>query len=106
MQIAKATIVPDQSMRVVRKTSIVDEDQESFRFYTLLRRGCVEEHATANRQASKCRLYLGRAMASLLAVLEDLRVSSRYGNRRAIPKYQRGRSFTVSLIGTQVERSA
>ena len=60
----------------VRKTSIVDENQESFRFYTLLRRDCVEEHVTVNRQESKCRLYLGRAMASLLAVLEELCVSS------------------------------
>jgi len=49
----------------VRKTSIVDENQESFRFYTLLPAGCVEEHATANRQASKCRLWLERAMPSL-----------------------------------------
>ena len=90
MRLAKATIVPDQSMRAVRKTSsIVDENQESFRFYTLLRRDCVEEHVTVNRQESKCRLYLGRAMASLLAVLEDLRVSSRYGNRRAFQKTQR-----------------
>ena len=89
MQVAKATIVPDQSMRAVRKTSIVDENQESFRFYTLPRRDCVEEHVTVNRQESKCRLYLRRAMASLLAVFEDLRVSSRYGNRRVFQKAHR-----------------
>src|SRR4029077_565036 len=38
-------------------------------------------------------------MPSLLSVLEELYASSRYRDRQAIPKYQRGRSFTVSLTG-------
>ena len=36
---------------------------------------------------------------------EELRASSRYRNRHAIPKYQRGKSSTVSLTGARVERS-
>jgi len=37
-------------------------------------------------------------MASLLAVLEDLRVSSRYGNRRAFQKTQR-RMYDCKRLG-------
>jgi hypothetical protein len=46
------------------------------------RTDCDEEQLTVNRQESTCRLYLGRAMASLLSVLGELYVSSRSRNRR------------------------
>ena len=56
----------------VRKTSIVWCNQESFRFYTLLRRDCDEEHVTAYRQTVEMSTLVGRAMPSFLSVLEEL----------------------------------
>src|SRR4029077_5340069 len=44
----------------VRKTSIVWCNQESFRFYTLLRRDCDEEHVTAYRQTVEMSTLVGR----------------------------------------------
>ena len=72
----------------VRKTSIVDENQESFRFYTLLRRGVSKNtrRLIGRRRNVDFGSKSNAPVFSPGRVIPGQRTSARYRNRRAFPK--------------------